>query len=332
MLDQYWEYAGTRYRHKFKAFEASRGDFTNIHYNLFKHNHFETFDWTVEPVESFNELMVERARQLRDTYPYLKFWLSGGADSSTALRVFLDNNIFIDEIITYKFAPNNNDTDPGDYELEEYTIPYLKKLQSTIPKTKINIITYDKSYFDSYLGEKWFHTRNALSLRHAHMPKIKGKNFCNIICDGEPVVEKIAGKWYAELWDTDNYLEFGLFRNVECFYTTPEFPKLHAKQCHIMKKVLQENHSQRPKYSTWKDLMRQHVRGTPIAPEPIFFRKEITKKYSESFMSQKDKFTYRIMSDTHRDKYRYVLNTPIGGQKLFRVLTGFKGFSYCLEK
>ena len=41
MLDQYWEYAGTRYRHKFKAFEASCGDFTNITYNLFKHNHFE---------------------------------------------------------------------------------------------------------------------------------------------------------------------------------------------------------------------------------------------------------------------------------------------------
>ena len=99
-----------------------------------------------------------------------------------------------------------------------------------------------------------------------------------------------------------------------------------------MKKVLQAEYSQRPKYSIWKDLMRQHVRGTPIAPEPTFFRKEITKKYSESFMSQKDKFTYRIMSDTHRDKYRYVLNTPIGGQKLFRVLTGFKGFSYCLEK
>ena len=78
--------------------------------------------------------MRTRALQLRDTYPYIKFWFSGGNDSTTALNVFLKNNIHIDEIITYKFAPDNNSTNLGDYEIDTYDIPYLRELQKSIPK------------------------------------------------------------------------------------------------------------------------------------------------------------------------------------------------------
>src|SRR5210317_1743936 len=97
MLNTYWKYAGTRYKHKFKAIEASRGDIHNITYSLFDTS-LENYDWTVEPAESLDELMRQRALQLRDTYTYLKLWFSGGSDSTTVLRVFLENNIPIDEI------------------------------------------------------------------------------------------------------------------------------------------------------------------------------------------------------------------------------------------
>src|SRR6056300_1705765 len=108
MLNTYWKYAGTRYKHKFKALEASRGDVQNITWHLFDSS-FENYDWTKEPVESFYDLMVIRAKQLRDTYSYLKFWFSGGSDSTTALRVFLDNNIHIDEISVFQcYTPDNH--------------------------------------------------------------------------------------------------------------------------------------------------------------------------------------------------------------------------------
>ena len=173
---------------------------------------------------------------VRDTYPYIKFWFSGGNDSTTALNVFLKNNIHIDEIITYKFAPDNNIKIQVIMKLIPMLFLTLRELTKIIPKTKINIITYDKDYFDTYLGEKWVHTKNNLSLSHFHSPKINGKKYCNIVCDGEPMIDTIDGKWYAELWDTDNYGEFTPYKNIELFYTTPHLPELHVKQCHLMKK------------------------------------------------------------------------------------------------
>ena len=52
MLNSYWEYAGTRYKHKFKVLEASRGNFHDVSFHLFDDPSFEKYDWTVEPAQS----------------------------------------------------------------------------------------------------------------------------------------------------------------------------------------------------------------------------------------------------------------------------------------
>ena len=136
MLNSYWEYAGTRYKHKFKVLEASHGNFHDVSFHLFDDPSFKNYDWTVEPAESIRSLMVQRAHQLRDTYSYLKFWFSGGADSTTALNIFLDESIYIDEIVVYKFAPNGADKNLGDYEIDNYVLPYLHNIRQSIPNTK----------------------------------------------------------------------------------------------------------------------------------------------------------------------------------------------------
>ena len=292
---------------------------------------FENYDWTVEPAESIRSLMVQRAHQLRDTYSYLKFWFSGGADSTTALNIFLDESIYIDEIVVYKFAPNGADKNLGDYEIDNYVLPYLHKIHQSIPNTKINIITYDKVYFDTYLGEKWVHTKNNLSIRHFHTPKIKGKNFCNIVCDGEPMIDTKDGKWHAELWDTDNYGEFTSYRNIELFYTTPDFPQLHVKQCHLMKKILEPNHTKRPKYPVYKELMRTRVRDTPIAPEPYWFKKSDTSSNMIGYsLGPKDKAMLKDMTSFQRDMVRYQMNLSVDGKKLYRLQHGFKAHTFFL--
>ena len=88
------------------------------------------------------------------------------------------------------------------------------------------------------------------------------------------MIECIDGKWYAELWDTDNYGEFTPYKNVELFYTTPQLPELHAKQCHLMKRILEKEHLKRPKYYEWKKLLRDNLRDKPIAEEPWWFQKK----------------------------------------------------------
>ena len=175
MLNSYWEYAGTRYKHKFKAIEASHGDVLGISYHLFEDS-LSNYDWSTEPAQSFKSLMLQRALQLRDQYPYLKFCFSGGADSTTALNVFLTNNIHLDEIVVWRFGNNLSN-----YEIDTYALPFLKNLQSQIPNTKITVYTYEEDYYKKYLDDRWFFTKNSLCPRHPYLPKIKGKNFCYIL-------------------------------------------------------------------------------------------------------------------------------------------------------
>mgnify|MGYP001465744704 CR=1 FL=1 len=132
MLNSYWEYAGTRYRHKFRAIEASHGDIQNISFKMFENKTFQNFDWSIEPAQSFKSLMKLRALQLRDSYPYLKFCFSGGADSTTVLKVFLENNIFINEIVVWKFGNNLSN-----YEIDQYT-KFLKQPFWTHPNVDEN--------------------------------------------------------------------------------------------------------------------------------------------------------------------------------------------------
>ena len=69
------------------------------HYNPEVYNNF---DWTVEPPGSLDNWYRARALQIREQYDYLVIWYSGGADSDNILNTFVKNNIFIDEIASYK--------------------------------------------------------------------------------------------------------------------------------------------------------------------------------------------------------------------------------------
>ena len=91
MLNLYWEYAGTRYRSKFRALDAANGNYKGITFRIHESEDFDNYTWSIEPTPSLKELQKQRALQLRDSYPYLKLWFSGGADSTTVLNTFLDN-------------------------------------------------------------------------------------------------------------------------------------------------------------------------------------------------------------------------------------------------
>lgn len=311
MINAYWEYAGTRYKHKYQAIQASGSHFSDITFTMFSDDSFYKFDWTIEPAQSFKSLMLTRALQLREEYKYIKFFYSGGADSTTVLNVFLDNNIPIDEIIVIKFFDNNK----SNYEVDNFTIPYLKKIEQQILPTKIKIFTIYHDYFEEYLSDKWFFTRSSLSPRHYSLPKIKGKNFCNLICGLDPYVELIDDTYHATFYDTHAANELASFRNVELFYTTPTLPELHIKQCHILKKHLKND-----SLVHQKNIVKKYLRDTPVAPEPEFFNR--TYNHLDSVITGKDRF---IFNDNKRflDKWRYVLNTRINGVPVYKLPVGF---------
>ena len=108
MLNLYWEYAGTRYRSKFRALDAANGNYKQITFRIHESEDFDNYTWSIEPKSSLKQLQKERALQLRDTYDYLKLWFSGGGDSTTVLNTFLENNIHIDEICVYRYSFDND--------------------------------------------------------------------------------------------------------------------------------------------------------------------------------------------------------------------------------
>jgi len=145
------------------------------------------------------------------------------------------------------------------------------------------------------------------------------------------MIECINGKWYAELWDTDNYAEFAPYRNIELFYTTPSLPDLHAKQCHMMKTILSKQYSKRPVYHEWKQLLRENIRDKAIAPEPWWFQKKsVTPNILQYTLGPKDLHMLRTMTSEQRDKIQHQMNLSLGGHKLFRLQHGFKAHTFYL--
>jgi hypothetical protein len=322
MINSYWEYAGTRYKSKIKAIEASGGDISSISFFAFSDS-FYSYSWNKEPRESWEELLLQRALLLREKYKYLKLWFSGGADSTTVLNTFLRNNIPIDEIVVYRFAINDNFLNKSNYEIDSYVTPFLKNLNKVLINTKISYIDFGKDYYDKYLGEKWLHTKSSLELRHYHIPKIRGKNYCNIFCDLTPDVYYDKGCWYSDLWDSSNLGEVASFSNIELFYSTDEFPELHAKQLHIVKNYLKDNklYSIRTNSVEYKQLVRDLVRVTPVVPTADSFKKT---KTSSLFDNPKNLELLKYADSKQLDVYKSLLTTKIKGKTLINLFIGYK--------
>ena len=120
---------------------------------IFNDNVYGNIDWTI-PIETpLIDLYKKRACQLREEYDYLILYYSGGADSTNVLHAFIDNNIFIDEIIMHFPEPvkktiNDRDISNENYfsEVEYAAVAHLKKYKNTIPtNTKIKIQDFTKT-------------------------------------------------------------------------------------------------------------------------------------------------------------------------------------------
>lgn len=114
---------------KMEAIDLHQHTGTHPHWN-FNEEFFSSYDWTVEPTEDLETLYARRAQQIRDTYDYIVLAYSGGIDSQNILDSFVNNNIKIDEVLTYSTYESHKDPDHCDVaELINVAWPKLKQLQ-----------------------------------------------------------------------------------------------------------------------------------------------------------------------------------------------------------
>ncbi len=246
----YWHVNGVRFSNKSDALAYASANNTQPEFYYYN-NTFERYNWLVEPEQTFDEIAAERALQLRELHPYIRLWYSGGADSHTMLRAFLDNGIHIDEIAMTRSSPVDDfDNDRQHLEANLRSIPFIKSIMRSIPRTKISLLDmgadkYKQFYRDSEWANKglmfeFTEDPGILLGTQEGMERYGGLTIhpggVELYGGDKPKIIRKDGLFYAPIVDSTFYTTY--IDNSKEFFITPEMPKLHAKQSHVMKQVI----------------------------------------------------------------------------------------------
>lgn len=127
----------------------------NVTFHFFD-EFYQALNFSNEPLLTLNELYSQRAFQLRNKYDYIILAYSGGADSSTVVDSFLENDIHLDEIVTsypiaaidklkHTFDPLDRSPKNLMFEYTEAVKPKLDYIAKKYPKTKISILDHTET-------------------------------------------------------------------------------------------------------------------------------------------------------------------------------------------
>jgi len=252
-----------------QEYAARTGNKVAWHFN---DEFFSTIDWTVEPKESLKELYAERARQIRNDYDYIVLCFSGGSDSHNILSAFSENNIYIDELLTFHYYDGVGDKLSAEANMVEITlaaIPEANKYIEKFPRTFHRIVDIShtiKQYWQDNLADlkynfmyynNFYITPSAIV--STNLPTIlpeyrklteSGKRVCFIHATDKPYVQVEQGRWYFSFQSSVIGSSFSIQRQFEktpvndvLFYWDPDAWKIVVKQAHALKNYIHTNHS-----------------------------------------------------------------------------------------
>jgi len=221
----------------------------------FYEDQFSRLNSAAEPEKTLAVLLKERAQELRDSYQYLRFWLSGGSDSMTALQAFVDNNIYIDEIVIHLY--DNDDINQIDHfgkrALADVAFPYLQTHQDQLKNTKINVYRSDINTlerwhldtdrtgepahlhgFDSQILQFRLSTTGAMLTYQTP----DAASWCDIIGGTKPKLMLKNNRWYLYIID-GALLSIQAAETTEDFFVSKSVPTLFLKTAHLLKNHLE---------------------------------------------------------------------------------------------
>jgi hypothetical protein len=244
---------------------------------VFNDQDFSKYNWQDEPSGSIRDYYHIRARQLREKYDYLILNLSGGGDSTTVLYSFIQQGLFIDEVVVrhttqgQKVDPDHKNLHAANEfsEFEFAAKPLLKWLANVSPKTKITIHDFSKDVLagDQLWDENFIYWTGdyvtpGCVVRYNHATNIEdlrnfdqGKRVGLIFGTDKPRVIFQKDDVHVLFLDrpvhsaTPALVNNGFTNTeVELFYWSPELPQLVIKQAHIIKRWFELPANQRLSY------------------------------------------------------------------------------------
>lgn len=277
---------------------------------VFNDQVYGSIDWSI-PIETpLLELYRQRAQQLRDQYDYLMLYYSGGADSAAILRTFVENNIFLDEIVMQLPEPvrqsfNPYDTSEGNFysEIEYSAVPYLNKLKNKLhPKTLIRYQDFSKPGFELLDKDNWFENvplctnitisgvfRQIAQNKDQHILSLNetGKSIAQILGIDKPLVYFNGTDYYSYFMDTSTYhyvspinfnnteLSNGRY-STEFFYWTPDMPEIVIKQSQEIKKNCELNPIAKAMAG---EILKRHISDYRDILHPVIYPSDITVEF-----------------------------------------------------
>ena len=246
--ESYWHVDGVRYKNKFKALEAASNDLNRVEF-YYANSTFDDLDWTKEPSQSWDSMLIQRAHQVRESFDYIRLWYSAGSDSQTMLNVFLNEGIHIDEICCHLVSPIDDFDASNNIEQNEVAIPFLDAIKTSIPKTKITINYLGRDHFNKILTDDWLYEGFDMSMIQDQpdalyntgiVTEVNG-NFCDLQGGDKPVLIKENGDYYCLMVDETFSARINS-EHLEEFFITPNFPEMQVKQCYMSQKYLKETY------------------------------------------------------------------------------------------
>jgi hypothetical protein len=230
------------------------------------HFHSETYaklNWKENVSAPLNFYYQERAKQLRNKYEYLILSFSGGSDSWTMLKAFVDSGTHLDEIYirwpieaTYKKYNLGTDICPENIigEWEFNMVPMINEYKKLLPNTKFEIHDFSHEIVNAELQDQdWLVVQDCLNpgvhfchhgIGTSELDAMNaGKNTCIIYGIDKPQFWYDNGQVYYYFIDklANNHPNNLFKRTCELFYWTPELPELVLAQARAVFQYLQAN-------------------------------------------------------------------------------------------
>lgn len=238
----FWQCSGAPVYSKFQAMRNLSAGMPTKFY--FYDKPWSLANWTSSSTPSFEELLINRAIELRKKYQYVRLAYSGGADSHTALMAFKLAGLAPDEIYFWSMLGEHKSVFDTNFEINRAVVPYIDTIKEWFPSTKIRHLNLDYTKyralklldpshpaFEISTGLRSFTTSFSLATDNFEI----GPNVITITGSDKPRLDFINGNWYAWLTDVGCMHAWG--ENVTGFFQSAD-PTLYIKQCHSLKDYL----------------------------------------------------------------------------------------------
>lgn len=232
---------------------------------------FSCYDWTQEPNEHILELYRRRAQQIRDQYDYIILMFSGGSDSETVLKSFIDNDIKLDEVATINnYEGSGTREDFLNSEFFRVAKPRFEYLREHYPWMKTRVIDFTQPTLAAFNEDDrfdWINSNNMIIapscvarqdfvMRERDWADMinQGQRLCVVWGAEKPRLVHENGRYsirFIDMLDITLKTMSGQQPYAdELFYWTPDMPEIVIKQGHMLMRYLEENYLTSPFVST----------------------------------------------------------------------------------